>query len=131
VVLFVASHVGVLTKVLPMLTVAQSSDVNYFLYVLRVFMTVSLVWAVLVSHQPGRLYSLGIRGLLGACGASVLLVLAGHKQQALQLSLLVFAINPFLQLYGTRVAADLPAAQRRTLTVGLTVYILVLVLASC
>lgn len=127
VVLFLASNVGLLAKVLPMLSSELISGVNYFLYVLRVTMTALLAWTVLVSHQPGRFYLFGFKGLLVACGVSVLLILAGQMQQALQLSLVVFSINPFLQLYGTRVASDMPVSQRRVLTAGLLVYILVLI----
>lgn len=128
VVLFIASNVGALAKALPMLPSALMSDVNYFFYVLRVSMTVLLGWAALVAHQPGRIYRLGLQGLLVACGASTLLLLAGQMQQALKLSLLVFSINPFLQLYGVRVARDMPVSQRRVLTAGFAVYILALVM---
>lgn len=128
IVLFLASNAGLMAHVFPDASPQWLNRVNGLVYVLRVAMTCWLIWAVLQPHKPGRAYVLGAKCMLGLCGVNALLVLAGQTQLALRLCLLVFSIIPFWQLYGIWAAGALPPQQRRILTVGCLVYIVMLVL---
>jgi signal transduction histidine kinase len=57
---------------------------------------------------------------------SALLVMTGHAMPAMQASLVVFSIIPFWHLYGIASAGALPRQQRRILTAGSLIYILML-----
>lgn len=128
VVVFLSSNLGLVARLFPDWSSTLVSQINYVVYVLRVLMTVVLAGVTLVSHQPGRRFMELFKALLLACGLSMLLALTQYKQLALQLSLLLFTLNPLVMLYGTRVARDLPAAQRKVLTLVLFIYILALAL---
>lgn len=128
VVLFVASNAGLVAAALPEASGQWLNHFNSLLYVLRVTATVLLAWAILRLHQPSAVYLWVAKVLLLMCMVNALLVLSGHVQMGLRGSLLVFAILPLWQLYGTLSAKSLPAGQRRLLIAGTVIYILMLAL---
>lgn len=126
VVLFIAANAGLVTAVLPMLSSEVHHTFTTLLYVMRVTVTGLLVWVFLRPHRPSPLFHRVAQLMLVACALNALLVLAGHTQWGLKGSLLVFSLLPFCLLYGTLSATDLPAAQRRVLLTGISIYLLML-----
>jgi len=128
VVLFVASHLGLLGLSLPSLSPEVLVKFNRLVYVLRVGATVLLAWALLQPHRLAPLYLRGIQVMLGLCALSALLSLTENVRLAYRLSFVVFSVIPVWQLYGIWTAAQLTVQQRRIHTTGCGVYLVVLTL---
>lgn len=128
VVLFIASNAGLLALALPGVSPEALSSFNHLLYALRVGMTVLLAWALLKAHRPARVFQRGMLLMLAMCALNALLVITGQVQLALRLSLLVFSVLPVWLLFGVWTAAQMPAPQKRVLTVGSLVYLVMLFL---
>lgn len=126
VVLFIASNTGLLALALPSLSPEVLSTFNRLVYLLRVGATVLLAWALLQPHRLRPLYLKGIQVMLGMCALSALLLLTGDVRLALRVSFVVFSVIPLWQLYGIWTAAQLPRQQRRILTTGCGLYLVML-----
>ena len=128
VVLFIAFNTGLLALALPSLPPEVLSTLNRLVYVLRVGATVLLAWALLQPHRSTLLYQKGIQVMLGMCALSALLLFTGNVRIALRLTFVVFSVIPLWQLYGIWSAAQVPLQQRRILTMGCGVYLVMLLL---
>lgn len=123
-VFFLASN-GLLFRWLPHLEPLAENLLLDALTVLRVAMTILLGWAVMAPHQPSRGYRRGIQALLGLCALNLLLLLPMLEYQVLVFNLVVFALNPLVQLWGALTCRPLGLVRRRILLLGYGVYVLV------
>ena len=93
---------------------------------LRVFMAVILGWSVLMQFKTVPLYEGLVRALVLACAVSLGMLWVGNVQYALELSLLIFMINPLVQLVGVIKAQGIEPQIQKILLVGYTFYALIL-----
>ena len=126
VVLFIAALSGLITLALPSVSPEVWVIVNRLFFVLRVTVTVLIAWALLQPHKITPIYLKGIQLLLVVCALNAVLLLTGHVRLALRSSFLVFSVLPLWQLYGIWTASQLPVQQRRLLTFGTGVYLVML-----
>ena len=125
VIVFFIASTGQLFQWLPQLTPLAANFTLDILTVARVAMTILLGWAVMATHQPSKGYQRGIQLLLVLCTANLLSAIAGMGQLTLKLNILVFALNPLIQLWGVMTCHHLGVTRRRILLLGYSAYLVV------
>ena len=130
VILFFVASTGQLFRWLPHLTPPAANLTLDVLTVTRVAMTILLGWAVMAPHQPSKGYQRGIQLLLVVCAANLLPAIAGMGQLTLKLNILVFALNPMIQLWGAMTCHDLGQTRRRILLLGYGAYLVVFTMGA-
>ena len=93
---------------------------------LRVCMAVLLGWSVLMQFKTTPLYEGLVRTLLLAGAVSLGMLWVWDVQYALELSLLIFMINPLVQLVGVVKVQGIEPQIQKILIVGYTFYALIL-----
>lgn len=124
IVLFLCARSGLHAVIFSGMTAEGLQILNHLFYVMRVFLTVLIGWAVVYLYQPPTSYKVAISCLLGVCLIDAVLVLAGHVSLALKLNFLVFMLNPYFQLYGVYCSTGMARQVRTVLMGGHTLYIL-------
>jgi len=130
VVLFVVCSTGLLYKWLPDVTPIDANLTLDLLTVTRVAMTVLLGWAVMATHHPTEGYKRSTQLLLAFCMINLLVAIAGMGQLALKLNLIVFALNPLIQLWGVMTCPNLGKTRTRILQLGYTAYLVVFAMGA-
>ena len=130
VILFFIASTGQLFRWLPQLTPSAANLTLDVLIVVRVAMTILLGWAVMAPHQPSKGYQRGIQLLLVFCLANLLCVIAGMGQLTLELNILVFALNPLIQLWGVMTCHHLGVTRRQILLLGYGAYLVVFTMGA-
>ena len=100
VIVFLASNNGYIQRLLPMVPPEGHSFLGQASLIVRYFLMVLAGWVVLVYHKPNRKYHLLCLGLALISAASMILLCLGQTQNALVLTMLLFCINPAVQIYG-------------------------------
>jgi signal transduction histidine kinase len=100
VIVFLASNNGYMQRLLPMIAPEGHSFVGQASLIVRYFFMVLAGWVVLFYHKPTRNYHLLCLGLALISAASMTLLCLGHTQNALVLTMLLFCVNPVVQVYG-------------------------------
>ena len=100
VIVFLASNNGYIQRLLPMVPPEGHSFLGQASLIVRYFLMVLAGWVVLVYHKPNRKYHLLCLGLALISAASMILLISGQTQNALVLTMLLFCINPAVQIYG-------------------------------
>ncbi len=100
VIVFLASNNGYIQRLLPMVPPEGHSFLGQASLIVRYFLMVLAGWVVLVYHKPNRKYHLLCLGLALISAASMILLILGQTQNALVLTMLLFCINPAVQIYG-------------------------------
>jgi signal transduction histidine kinase len=130
VILFFIASTGQLFRWLPQLTPLAANLTLDVLTVARVAMTILLGWAVMAPHHPSKGYQRGIQLLLVLCGVNLLSAIAGMGQLTLKLNILVFALNPLVQLWGVVNCHHLGLTRRRILLLGYGAYLVVFTMGA-
>jgi len=97
---------------------------------MRVGMTVILGWSVLMLYKNSPLYNGLVRALVLACAVTLGMLWTGNAQYALQLSFVLFVINPLVQLFGVLNAQGIEARIQKILFIGYVFYALILMYGS-
>jgi signal transduction histidine kinase len=97
---------------------------------LRVGMTVILGWSVLMQYRNSALYNGLVRVLVLSCALTLGMLWTWDAQHALELSFLLFVLNPMVQLLGVVKAQGIEPKIQKILVVGYAVYALILVYGS-
>ena len=100
VIVFLASNNGYTQRLLPMVPPEGHSFLGQASLIVRYFLMVLAGWVVLVYHKPTLKYHLLCLGLALISAASMILLILGQTQNALVLTMLLFCINPAVQVYG-------------------------------
>jgi signal transduction histidine kinase len=100
VIVFLATNNGYMQRLLPMVAPEGHSFLGQASLIVRYFLMVLAGWVVLVYHKPTRSYHLLCLGLALICATSMALLCLGHTQNALVLIMLLFCVNPLVQIYG-------------------------------
>jgi signal transduction histidine kinase len=100
VIVFLASNNGYMQRLLPMIAPEGHSFLGQASLIVRYFLMVLAGWVVLVYHKPARNYHLLCLGLGLMSATSMALLCLGHTQNALVLTMLLFCVNPVVQVYG-------------------------------
>jgi signal transduction histidine kinase len=130
VIVFFIASTGQLFRWFPHLSPLATNLTLDVLTVTRVAMTILLGWAVMAPHQPSKGYQRGIQLLLVLCTGNLLLAIAGMEQLTLKLNILVFALNPLIQLWGVLTCHHLGLARRRILLLGYGAYLVVFTMGA-
>ena len=93
---------------------------------LRVCMTVLLGWSVLMQYKNAPVYNALVRVLLLASAASLGMLWWWDAQYALQLSFLIFVVNPMVQIVGVIKAKGIEPRIQKILIIGYLVYACIL-----
>ena len=130
VVLFFVGSTGQLFRWLPVLTPYATNLILDAVTFSLVAMTILLGWAAMAPHQPPNEYKRGIQLLLVFCVANLLFAIAGMGQLALILNVIVFALNPLIQLWGVARCQHLGTTRQRILLLGYSAYVFVFTFAA-
>jgi signal transduction histidine kinase len=130
VIVFFIASTGQLFMWLPQLTPLAANMTLDILTVLRVAMTILLGWAVMAPHQPSKGYQRSIQLMLVLCVANLLPTIAGMGQLTLELNILVFALNPLVQLWGVMTCHHLGVTRQRILLLGYSAYLVVFTMGA-
>lgn len=125
VVFSVVASMGLISSLLTHWTPAAVSVASSIFLVLRVTLTVVLLWAMVASYKPSDVSRRLVMGLLLLCGVNVMLVLLGHARLALPLNLLVFCLNPVVNVLGLLSSQGMHRRRRYVLLGWDVVYMLV------
>jgi len=98
------------------------------LAVARVAMTVMLGWAVMAPHKAPASYNRCMVILLGACLVNLMLLLAGMAHLALISNVVVFGLNPLVQLWGAVRCTHLGKSRQLILVLGYCAYVVIFAL---
>ena len=93
---------------------------------LRVCMTVLLGWSVLMQYKNSPLYLGLVRALMLAAAATLAMLWVWGAQYALQLSFLIFVLNPLVQLWGVTHAQGIERKTQIILIMGYAFYAVLL-----
>ena len=124
---FTFFNTGVMAKILTQIAPEVLNTWGQTFQLLRVSMTVLLGWAVLMQYQNASLYKGLVRVLVLASAVSLGMLWMWNAQHALQLSFLIFMVNPFVQVWGVTTAKDIDAKTQKILILGYLLYALILV----
>ena len=97
---------------------------------LRVSMMVILGWSALMQCKNSPLYEGLVRTLVLAGAVSLGMLWAWDAQYALQLSFLIFSINPLVQLFGVVKVQGLEPSIQKILVLGYAFFGLILIYGS-
>jgi len=97
---------------------------------LRVGMTVILGWSVLMHYQNSVLYKGLVRVLVLSSALTLGMLWTWDAQHALELSFLLFVINPMVQLLGVVKAQGIEPRIQKILVMGYAFYALILMYGS-
>ena len=100
VIVFLASNNGYMQRLLPMVAPEGHSFLGQASLIVRYFLMVLAGWVVLAYHKPTRNYHLLCLGLALISATSMALLCLGQIQNALILTMLLFCVNPVVQIYG-------------------------------
>ncbi len=123
---FTFSNTGVMAQTFSELDPHILNKWGQTFQLLRVFMAVLLGWSVLMQFKTSPLYEGLVRALVLACAVSLGMLWAWNVQYALELSLLIFMINPLVQLVGVVKAQGIEPQIQKILVIGYTFYALIL-----
>ena len=123
---FTFSNTGVMAQTFSELDPHILNKWGQTFQLLRVFMAVLLGWSVLMQFKTTPLYEGLVRALVLACAVSLGMLWAWNVQYALELSLLIFMINPLVQLVGVVKAQGIEPQIQKILVIGYTFYALIL-----
>jgi len=122
VVLFLLASNGFPSSLLAGLPAGANNLVLDILAVSRVAMTVLLGWTVMAPHKAPASYSRCIALLLGACLLNLVLVLTDRANFALISNLMIFALNPLVQVWGAVRCTHLGKTRQHILVLGYCAY---------
>ena len=100
VIVFLASNNGYMQRLLPMIAPEGHSFLGQASLIVRYLLMVLAGWIVLLYHKPTRNFHLLCLGLALISATSMALLCLGQTQYALVLTMLLFCVNPFVQIYG-------------------------------
>ena len=100
VIVFLASNNGYMQRLLPMVAPEGHSFLGQASLIVRYFLMVLAGWVVLAYHKHTRNYHLRCLGLALISATSMALLCLGRTQNALVLIMLLFCVNPVVQIYG-------------------------------
>ena len=130
VLLFFIASTGLIFRWLPHLSPLAVNLTVDVLTVMRVAMTILLGWVVMAPHHPAKGYQRGIGLMLLLCTANLVSAIAGWGQLTLVLNILVFALNPLVQLWGVMTGKHLGVTRKRILLLGYTAYLVVFTMGA-
>ena len=118
VIVFLASNNGYMQRLLPMVAPEGHSFLGQASLIVRYFLMVLAGWVVLFYHKPTRSYHLLCLGLALICATSMALLCLGHTQNALVLIMLLFCVNPLVQIYGVITSSAFEKGWRYRILLG-------------
>jgi signal transduction histidine kinase len=125
-VVFTFSNTGVMAKVFTQMEPDVLNTLGQASQLLRVCMTVLLGWSVLMQYKNSPIYLGLVRALLLAAVVSLAMLWVWSAQYALQLSFLIFVVNPLVQLWGVTHAQGIERKTQRILIMGYAFYAVIL-----
>jgi signal transduction histidine kinase len=130
IVLFIYTNSGIIFQTFPDFSQEALNIFGHLVQVIRVFTTVLLGWAVLVNFNPPKSYKFQLIGLLLMCVLCIIFIALNKTKLALEISFLILAINPFVQINGIYKTVDIPKKTKSILFLGYGIYILVIAVGS-
>ena len=127
---FTFSNTGVMAKVFTQMEPDVLNTWGQAFQLLRVCMTVLLGWSVLMQYKNSPIYLGLVRALMLAAAASLAMLWVWSAQYALQLSFLIFVLNPVVQLWGVTHAQGIERKTQRILIMGYAFYAVILIYGS-
>ena len=127
---FTFSNTGVMAKVFAEVDPDVLNKWGQTFQLLRVCTMVILGWSALIQFKNSPLYEWLVRALMLAGAASLGMLWGWDAQYALQLSFLIFAINPLVQLFGVVKVQGLEPSIQKILVIGYAIFALILMYGS-
>ena len=127
---FTFSNTGVMAKVFAEVDPGVLNKWGQTFQLLRVCTMVILGWSALIQFKNSPLYEWLVRALMLAGAASLGMLWGWDAQYALQLSFLIFAINPLVQLFGVVKVQGLEPSIQKILVIGYAIFALILMYGS-
>ena len=127
---FTFSNTGVMAKVFAEVDPDVLNKWGQTFQLLRVCTMVILGWSALIQFKNSPLYEWLVRALILAGAASLGMLWAWDAQYALQLSFVIFSINPLVQLFGVVKVQGLEPSIQKILVIGYAIFALILMYGS-
>ena len=127
---FTFSNTGVMARVFADVDPDVLNKWGQTFQLLRVSMMVILGWSALMQCKNSPLYEGLVRTLVLAGAVSLGMLWAWDAQYALQLSFLIFSINPLVQLFGVVKVQGLEPSIQKILVLGYAFFGLILIYGS-
>ena len=127
---FTFSNTGVLARVFADVDPDILNKWGQTFQLLRVCTMVILGWSALMQFKNSPLYEGLVRALVLAGAASLGMLWWWNAQYALQLSFLIFSVNPLVQLLGVVKVQGLEPSIQKILVIGYAFFALILIYGS-
>ena len=127
---FTFSNTGVMERVFAEVDPSVLNKWGQTFQLLRVSMMVILGWSALMQCKNSPLYEGLVRTLVLAGAVSLVMLWAWDAQYALQLSFVIFSINPLVQLFGVVKVHGLEPSIQKILVLGYAFFGLILMYGS-